>query len=123
MKLKNKNWDVWMIYYYLKSGVTALAFILTPLNFMLLSYNFSNIHNYISIYQFAFSLVVIGIAPLTFLGRYSWRKGEFRKGIDAGVNNNPWIGDHAKSWELFLDGDTEGSKKIMEKYKDCGGKK
>jgi hypothetical protein len=26
-------------------------------------------------------------------------------------------------WELFLDGDTEGSKKIMEKYKDCGGKK
>lgn len=120
MRIKGKDWDIWMVYYYLKSGITALAFLLTPLNFIMLAYNFSSIKNYIPIYEFAFILATVGVIPLTFLGRYSWRKGELRKAVDAGIDNNSFVGAQARAWIKMLEGDIEGSRKEMEQYIKCG---
>jgi hypothetical protein len=120
MKIRNKILDPWTIYNYFKFGFISVAFLVSPLNLIILSYNFLFIKDFISmpIYVILFFSISSPIAVV--LGVYSWKKGEHKKTMDLSIKHNHFIGAQARAWIKFVDGDYEGSKKEMLPYLKCG---
>lgn len=121
MIIRNKNLDLQVLYVYFKFGYIAGAFLISPLNLIILSYNFLFIKDYIPLYIYV--LLFFGIsAPIAILlGIQSWRKGEHKKTIELSIKHNHFIGAQARAWTKFIDGDLEGSKNEMLKYTKSGG--
>jgi hypothetical protein len=122
MKFKNKNIDLQTLYVYFKFGYIAGAFLISPLNLIILSYNFLFIKEYIPLYVYVILFFGISAPIAILLGVHSWRKGEHKKTIELAIKHNHFIGSQARAWIKFVDGDYEGSKSEMLKYVDCGEK-
>lgn len=120
IKIKGRTYNFWLIYKFFHTGYGKVAFLFGLSNFLLLTYNFLPIKEYLTLIQYISIAVMIGVPFGIFLGKYSWVKGEQRKSIDLTIRHNPFYGDLAKAWIKLADGETEESKQIMEKYINCG---
>src|SRR5690606_37604276 len=122
MNVRNKNLDLQTLYVYFKFGYITAAFLVSPLNLIILSYNFLFIKEYMPLYIYVILFFGISAPIAIFLGIHSWKKGEHRKTVDLSIKHNHFIGAQARAWIKFVDGDLEGSKKEMSKYVNSGVK-